>query len=127
MTKQGNAWAIITFADRDGSLEVLFFPAVYQLVQHALIEDSVIAVKGRIEDRDGTINIFGRELEVTRHLLRGARRPAAGPAELPAAQGDLAGADRAEADRPAPTRATPRCTSGSPARGKQRCTPFPTR
>jgi DNA polymerase III subunit alpha len=64
VTKQGNAWAIINFADRDGSLEVLFFPAVYQLVQHALIEDSVIAVKGKIEDRDGVINIFGRELEV---------------------------------------------------------------
>ena len=64
MTKQGNQWAIINLADRDGSLEVLFFPAVYQLVQHALIEDSVISVKGKIEDRDGTINIFGRELEV---------------------------------------------------------------
>ncbi|MCM2576481.1 DNA polymerase III subunit alpha [Streptomyces meridianus] len=64
MTKQGNQWAIVNLADRDGSLEVLFFPAVYQLVQHALIEDSVISVKGKIEDRDGTINIFGRELEV---------------------------------------------------------------
>ncbi|MFJ5220965.1 DNA polymerase III subunit alpha [Streptomyces sp. NPDC088354] len=63
MTKQGNQWAIINLADRDGTLEVLFFPAVYQLVQHALIEDSVVTVKGKVEDRDGTINIFGRELQ----------------------------------------------------------------
>ncbi|MGW9047678.1 DNA polymerase III subunit alpha [Streptomyces lydicus] len=64
MTKQGNAWAIVNLADRDGSIEVLFFPAVYQLVQQALEEDNVIAVRGRIEDRDGSLNLHGRELEV---------------------------------------------------------------
>ncbi|WP_043488442.1 MULTISPECIES: DNA polymerase III subunit alpha [Streptomyces] len=64
MTKQGNAWAIVNLADRDAGIEVLFFPAAYQLVQHALAEDNVIAVKGKIEDRDGTLNIFGRELSV---------------------------------------------------------------
>ncbi|MFD8549385.1 DNA polymerase III subunit alpha [Streptomyces sp. NPDC059649] len=63
MTKQGNAWAIVNLADRDGSIEVLFFPAVYQLLQHALIEDNVIAVRGRIEERDGTLSLHGRELE----------------------------------------------------------------
>ncbi|MFF9640849.1 DNA polymerase III subunit alpha [Kitasatospora aureofaciens] len=64
MTKQGNNWAIVNFADRDGSIEVLFFPAVYQLVSHMLTEDTVVSVKGKIEDRDGTLNIFGRELSV---------------------------------------------------------------
>ncbi|MFE7286883.1 DNA polymerase III subunit alpha [Streptomyces noursei] len=64
VTKQGNAWAIVTLADRDASIEVLFFPAAYQLVQPALTEDAVIAVRGRIEDRDGTLNVFGRELAV---------------------------------------------------------------
>ncbi|MCT2591507.1 DNA polymerase III subunit alpha [Streptomyces sp. N2-109] len=64
MTKQGNAWAIVNLADRDAAIEVLFFPASYQLVQHALAEDNVISVKGRIEPRDGTVNIFGRELAV---------------------------------------------------------------
>jgi DNA polymerase-3 subunit alpha len=33
-------------------------------VQHALAEDHVVSVRGRIEDRDATLNIFGRELEV---------------------------------------------------------------
>jgi DNA polymerase-3 subunit alpha len=64
MTKQGNNWAIANLADPTGSIEVLFFPAVYQLVAHALTEDNVISVKGKIEDRDGTLNIFGRELSV---------------------------------------------------------------
>ncbi|GAA2672984.1 DNA polymerase III subunit alpha [Streptomyces lunalinharesii] len=64
VTKQGNAWAIVTLADRDASIEVLFFPAAYHLVQPALTEDAVIAVRGRLEDRDGTLNVFGRELAV---------------------------------------------------------------
>ncbi|WP_037842762.1 DNA polymerase III subunit alpha [Streptomyces sp. NRRL F-5126] len=64
MTKQGNAWAIINLADRDGEMEVLFFPASYQLVQHALLPDSVVSVQGRLNDRDGAVSVFGQELEV---------------------------------------------------------------
>lgn len=64
VTKQGNAWAIVNLADRDAGIEVLFFPASYRLVQHALAEDNVISVTGRIEDRDGTVNIFGSKLAV---------------------------------------------------------------
>jgi len=62
MTKQGNAWAAVTLTDRDASIEVCFFPATYQLVSHALIEDSVISVKGRLQDRDGTVNVAGQEI-----------------------------------------------------------------
>ncbi|MEU9502481.1 DNA polymerase III subunit alpha [Streptomyces sp. NPDC048196] len=64
MTKQGSAWAIVNLADRDGTMEVLFFPAAYQLVMGALVEDSVVSVQGRINDRDGTISIFGQEMQV---------------------------------------------------------------
>ncbi|MEI5103766.1 DNA polymerase III subunit alpha [Streptomyces sp. PmtG] len=64
VTKQGNAWAIVHLADRDAGIEVLFFPAAYQLVRHALVEDDVVAVQGRIEDRDGTLNVFGGKLTV---------------------------------------------------------------
>jgi DNA polymerase-3 subunit alpha len=64
MTKQGNPWAIINLADRDGEMEILFFPAVYTLVQHALIPDSVVSVQGRLNDRDGAVSIFGQEIQV---------------------------------------------------------------
>ncbi|WP_037914431.1 DNA polymerase III subunit alpha [Actinacidiphila yeochonensis] len=62
MTKQGNAWAAVQFADRDANVEVCFFPATYQLVGHALIPDSVVSITGRAQDRDGTMNIIGAEL-----------------------------------------------------------------
>ncbi|MCX4825915.1 DNA polymerase III subunit alpha [Streptomyces sp. NBC_01142] len=63
MTKQGNPWAIINLADRDGEMEILFFPATYTLVQHALIADSVVSVQGRLNDRDGALSIFGQEIQ----------------------------------------------------------------
>ncbi|WP_328403967.1 DNA polymerase III subunit alpha [Streptomyces sp. NBC_00390] len=63
MTKQGNPWAIVNLADRDGEMEVLFFPAVYSLVQHALIPDSVVSVQGRLNDRDGAVSVFGQEIQ----------------------------------------------------------------
>ncbi|MFK0106439.1 DNA polymerase III subunit alpha [Streptomyces sp. NPDC091217] len=80
MTKQGNAWAIVNLADRDGTIEVLFFPASYQLVVGALVEDSVISVQGRINDRDGTLSIFGQELQVLD--ITSAERTGAAPVQL---------------------------------------------
>ncbi|WP_267714975.1 DNA polymerase III subunit alpha [Streptomyces sp. CoH17] len=80
VTKQGNAWAIVNLADRDGTIEVLFFPAAYQLVVGALVEDSVISVQGRINDRDGAISIFGQELKVLD--VTAAERNGAAPVQL---------------------------------------------
>ncbi|MDY0816614.1 DNA polymerase III subunit alpha [Kitasatospora purpeofusca] len=62
INKAGNAWAIITVADRDGSVEVLFFPATYNLMADQMIEDNVVSVRGRLNERDGSLSIFGQEL-----------------------------------------------------------------
>ncbi|MGW8378088.1 DNA polymerase III subunit alpha [Streptomyces sp. ODS28] len=64
VTKQGRAWAVVQLADRDAGIEVLFFPAAYELVEHALVEDDAVSVRGKLEDRDGTLNLFGKELAV---------------------------------------------------------------
>lgn len=64
INKRGDAWAIVTLADRDASVEVLFFPKSYLLVQHELIDDNVVSVRGRLNERDGAISIFGSELTV---------------------------------------------------------------
>jgi DNA polymerase-3 subunit alpha len=62
INKAGNAWALVTLADRDGSVEVLFFPKSYVLVQHELTEDNVVCVEGRLNERDGALSVFGDEL-----------------------------------------------------------------
>ncbi|MEU2627380.1 OB-fold nucleic acid binding domain-containing protein, partial [Kitasatospora sp. NPDC007106] len=62
INKAGNAWAIITLADRDGSVEVLFFPAAYQLMSAQMVEDNVISIRGRLNERDGALSVFGQEI-----------------------------------------------------------------
>ncbi|MDH6132611.1 DNA polymerase-3 subunit alpha [Kitasatospora sp. MAA4] len=62
INKAGNPWAIITLADRDGSVEVLFFPATYNLMSEQMVEDNVVSARGRLNERDGALSIFGQEL-----------------------------------------------------------------
>ncbi|MBL1066796.1 DNA polymerase III subunit alpha [Streptomyces sp. 7-21] len=62
INKQGDPWAIVTLADRDASVDVLFFPKTYALVQHELVDDNVISVRGRLNERDSSISVFGQEI-----------------------------------------------------------------
>jgi DNA polymerase-3 subunit alpha len=64
VTKQGNTWAIVKLEDLDGSLEVLFFPKVYQLYMPSLSPDVVISVTGRVNERDGNVSIHAQDMEV---------------------------------------------------------------
>ncbi|WP_037576126.1 DNA polymerase III subunit alpha [Phaeacidiphilus oryzae] len=63
INKRGDAWALIQLADRDGSVEVLFFPKSYQLVSQLLVEDNVVSVRGRLNERDGALSVFGSEIQ----------------------------------------------------------------
>ncbi|GAA3733000.1 DNA polymerase III subunit alpha [Salinactinospora qingdaonensis] len=62
VNKAGNQWAIVTVEDLDASIEVLFFPKTYPLYTEALIEDTAITVKGRINERDGTYSLFASDM-----------------------------------------------------------------
>ncbi|MBB5874656.1 DNA polymerase-3 subunit alpha [Allocatelliglobosispora scoriae] len=62
-TKQGKMWASATLEDLGGSIEVLFFPNSYEVVGPYLIEDAIVAVKGRVSQRDtGATSIIGMDL-----------------------------------------------------------------
>ncbi len=64
LTKNGNPWAIAAVEDLVGSIEVLFFPQTYLTVQHALAEDLVVVVKGRVNRRDDVPTIYAQELRI---------------------------------------------------------------
>ena len=49
ITKTGNAWAIVTVEDLEGAIDVLLFPSDYQLASTLLLEDTVVAVQGRLD------------------------------------------------------------------------------
>jgi DNA polymerase III subunit alpha len=53
VNKKGEPWAIVTVEDHDASMEVLFFPRSYTEMYPELVPDSAVAVKGRVNVRDG--------------------------------------------------------------------------
>ncbi|UNX55990.1 DNA polymerase III subunit alpha [Georgenia sp. TF02-10] len=62
MTKNGNPWAIATVEDLTGSIEVLFFPQTFATVSTALVEDTIITVRGRLNRRDDVPAIAAQEM-----------------------------------------------------------------
>jgi DNA polymerase-3 subunit alpha len=74
MTKQGNAWALVQLEDLEGSVEVLFFPASYQLAAVHLVEDAVVLVRGRIDKREDIPKIIANEVIIP-DLSIGPRGP----------------------------------------------------
>lgn len=61
LNKNGQPWAIVTLEDFDASVEVLFFPKSYELFSDCLVEDTAIAVKGRINEREGEVSVFASD------------------------------------------------------------------
>jgi DNA polymerase-3 subunit alpha len=51
-TKKGSAWAIASLEDLDGSIDVMVFPQTYATASTNLIEDSIVAVRARVERSD---------------------------------------------------------------------------
>lgn len=62
INKGGNPWAIITISDHDASVEVLYFPKNYLLFAQEFIEDNAVSIRGRLNERDGALSVFGEEL-----------------------------------------------------------------
>lgn len=57
-TKKGEKMAFFTLSDFTGSIEVVVFPKSYESYRDNIVEDTVIALKGKVGDKDGTKNII---------------------------------------------------------------------
>jgi DNA polymerase-3 subunit alpha len=64
VTKRGDQWAIVTLEDHDAAVECLIFPKSHLLHGEALAEDRVVSIRGRINVRDETLNVYGEEVTV---------------------------------------------------------------
>jgi DNA polymerase-3 subunit alpha len=62
VTRRGDTWAIATVEDLEGSVDVMFFPASYQLYALQLVEDSIVVVKGRVDRRDESPQLIAGEM-----------------------------------------------------------------
>jgi DNA polymerase-3 subunit alpha len=64
VNKKGEPWAIVTIEDLDASIEVLFFPKSYELLGSQLAEDSIVAVRGRVNRRESNTSVIGQDLMI---------------------------------------------------------------
>lgn len=62
VTKQGKPWAKATVEDLDAAIECLFFPKTYEFAGPQLAQDLVVAVRGKLNRRDGEISIVAMDL-----------------------------------------------------------------
>ncbi len=60
----GNPWALVVLEDKDASIEVTFFAQAYMTVATELLEDLVVSVRGRLNEREGSFTLMGREMTV---------------------------------------------------------------
>jgi DNA polymerase-3 subunit alpha len=60
----GNPWALVVLEDKDASIEVTFFSQAYMVIASELVEDLVVSIKGRVNEREGGITLMGKEMTV---------------------------------------------------------------
>lgn len=62
LSKKGDTWASVTIEDLEGSVDVMVFPAAYNLAAPVLVPDSVVVVKARLRRGDDGIDLSAQEI-----------------------------------------------------------------
>ena len=52
VSKNGNAWAIVSIEDLEGAVDALFFAGTYTTHAMNLVEDRVVVIRGRLDKRE---------------------------------------------------------------------------
>lgn len=62
MSKAGKTWASITVEDLEGAVQVMVFPAVYDLAGPMLANDAIVVVKMRVRSKDDGLDLHATEI-----------------------------------------------------------------
>ena len=62
VSKQGTPWAIVTVEDLEGAVDVLFFSNSYATHGVNLVEDRIVAIRGRVDKREEQPRISALDL-----------------------------------------------------------------
>lgn len=62
VSRQGNAWAIVSIEDLEGAVDALFFANTYTQYAESLAEDRIVVVRGRVDKREENIRFMALEL-----------------------------------------------------------------
>lgn len=60
--KAGNMWATVTLEDLEGSINVPVYPRQYETLAHLLVPDTVVRIRGRLKERDESIELTAQEI-----------------------------------------------------------------
>lgn len=63
-TRAGEPMAFVTIEDFTGSIEIILFPRVFSQVRSTLSQDSVVVVKGRVQEQEETRRIIGESVRL---------------------------------------------------------------
>lgn len=62
VSRQGNAWAMVSIEDLEGAVDALFFANTYTQYAESLAEDRIVVVRGRLDKRDENIRFMALEI-----------------------------------------------------------------
>ncbi|MCB1257802.1 MAG: DNA polymerase III subunit alpha, partial [Microthrixaceae bacterium] len=62
-TKKGDLMAVFTLEDLNSSVEVMVFPRTMEQVNHLLVDDAMVVLRGRVDKRDDTPKLIAVDLE----------------------------------------------------------------
>lgn len=71
-TKKGDLMAVFVLEDLQTSIECMVFPKTMQQYGHLLVDDAVVCVKARIDNRDDAPKCMALEIQVFEPILDGA-------------------------------------------------------
>ncbi len=60
--KNGRIWATVTVEDLEASINVLVFPTFYETMGGLLATDTVVSVRGRLKEKEDSVEIHANEL-----------------------------------------------------------------
>lgn len=58
LTKKGDKMAFVKIKDFDDEIECVFFPKTYETYRQMLIDEKVVAIKGKLNERNGDLSIL---------------------------------------------------------------------
>ena len=64
VSKQGTPWAIVTVEDLEGAIDVLFFSNSYATHGVNLVEDRIVAIRGRVDKREEQSRVSALDLSL---------------------------------------------------------------
>ncbi|MGH9118416.1 MAG: DNA polymerase III subunit alpha [Acidimicrobiales bacterium] len=71
-TKKGELMAVFTLEDLESAIEVMVFPKTMTEHGHKLADDTIVVVRGRVDNRDDQTKLIASDIEVVEGLTEAA-------------------------------------------------------